>query len=126
MKLTVKVKQKWMKMIHMLAVTLELVMMLPTGQMILSPFQEGLIESDADSYYAEGASIAADGIEEPTSYPGAIASLNQSKWEEAMQAEMRSLKYNDVWELVELPEDRKVVGKWIYKVKVDNDVCGQV
>ena len=73
-------------------------------------------------YYAEGASIAADGIEEPTSYQGAVASPNRSKWEEAMQAEMRSLESNNVWELVELPEDRKVVGsKWVYKVKVDSD-----
>ena len=73
-------------------------------------------------YYAEGAFIAADGIEEPTSYQEAVASPNKSKWEEAMQAEMGSLQHNDVWELVELPEDCKVVGsKWVYKVKVDSD-----
>ena len=77
------------------------------------------------TYYSEGASVAAGGIEEPTSYQEAEASPNKSKWEEAMQAEMRSLRRNDVWELVELPENRKVVGsKWVYKVKVDGD--GQV
>lgn len=73
-------------------------------------------------YYAEGAFITAVGEEEPTSYQEAVASPNKSKWEEAMQAEMRSLERNNVWELVELPEDRKVVGsKWVYKVKVDGD-----
>ncbi len=35
---------------------------------------------------------------------------------------MQSLLDNDVWELVELPENRKPVGsKWVYKVKVDGD-----
>ena len=39
-----------------------------------------------------------------------------------MQTEMRSLECNNVWELVELPEDRKVIGsKWVFKVKVDGD-----
>ena len=39
-----------------------------------------------------------------------------------MKAELRSLQHNDVWELVELPKDRKLVGsKWVYKVKVDGD-----
>ncbi len=37
---------------------------------------------------------------------------------------MRSLKDNDVWELVKLPENRKVVGsKWVFKVKIDGDCC---
>ena len=74
------------------------------------------------NYYSEGASVAAGGIEEPTSYQEAEASPNKSKWEQAMEAEMRSLRRNDVWELVELPENRKVIGsKWVYKVKVDSD-----
>ena len=74
------------------------------------------------NYYAEGASIATDGIEEPASYREAVASPNKSKWEEAMEAEMSSLQRNNVWELVELPEDRKVVGsKWVFKVKFDGN-----
>ncbi len=41
-----------------------------------------------------------------------------------MESEMRSLKENDVWELVKLPENRKVVGsKWVFKVKIDGDGC---
>ena len=39
-----------------------------------------------------------------------------------MKTEMESLKINDVWELVELPEDRKVIGsKWVFRVKTDAD-----
>ena len=35
---------------------------------------------------------------------------------------MQSLKENDAWELVKLPEDRKVVGsKWVYEVKTGAD-----
>ena len=35
-----------------------------------------------------------------------------------MEAEMQSLQGNDVWELVELPEDRKPVGsRWVFKMK---------
>ena len=39
-----------------------------------------------------------------------------------MEREMKSLHSNEVWELVEPPPDRKVVGnKWIFKRKVDAD-----
>ncbi|ORU94049.1 MAG: hypothetical protein A6F71_09125 [Cycloclasticus sp. symbiont of Poecilosclerida sp. M] len=39
-----------------------------------------------------------------------------------MKAEMRLLQDNDVWELVELPKDRKNVGsKWVFKVKTNED-----
>ena len=39
-----------------------------------------------------------------------------------MEKEMESLCANKVWELVELPPNRKVVGsKWIFKRKVDAD-----
>ena len=39
-----------------------------------------------------------------------------------MKTEIESLKINDVWELVELPEDHKVIGsKWVFRVKTDAD-----
>ena len=42
-----------------------------------------------------------------------------------MEREITSLKGNDVWELVKLSQNRKVVGsKWVFKVKVDAN--GQV
>ena len=39
-----------------------------------------------------------------------------------MEKEMESLRVNDVWDLVELPKDRKTVGsKWLFKVKIGAD-----
>ena len=37
-----------------------------------------------------------------------------------MKYEMKSMKYNDVWDLVKLLEGAKPIGcKWIYKTKQD-------
>ena len=58
-------------------------------------------------------------IKEPKSVSEAQA--NQ-KWLEAMENEIGSLHDNNVWELVELPEDQKAVGsKWVFKVKTNAD-----
>ena len=39
-----------------------------------------------------------------------------------MEKEIRSIKVNEVWELVELPKGKKTIGcKWVYKRKVDID-----
>ena len=55
-------------------------------------------------------------IEEATSCPDSL------EWMQAMEAEMKSLKANDVWELVDLPAGKKAVGsKWVYKVKTGAD-----
>ena len=42
-----------------------------------------------------------------------------------MKTEITSLRENDVWNLVELPVGKKVVGcKWVYKVKQEQmDLC---
>ena len=46
------------------------------------------------------------------------AQTNQ-KWLEAMENEIGSL-HNNVWEHIELPEDRKAVGsKWVFKLKTN-------
>ena len=51
--------------------------------------------------------------ENPDSFHGVVSGPNSVKWKQAMEREMRSLRENEVWELVELPPDRKVVGsKW--------------
>lgn len=41
---------------------------------------------------------------EPESIEEATTCSESSKWTQAMETEMKSLKDNDVWELVELPE----------------------
>ncbi len=55
--------------------------------------------------------------EEPAS---ATTSPECSEWTQAMEAEMKLLKDNDVWEIVKIhvPAGKKGVGsKWVYKIK---------
>ena len=48
-----------------------------------------------------------------------MASSNKSKWHEAMKKEMESLFENKVWDLVEPPKGRKIVGsKLVFKEKM--------
>ena len=59
-------------------------------------------------------------VEDPTSYKEAIKSMNSSKWQVAMEDELKSMASNDVWDLVEVPNGAKRVGcKWVYKTKYD-------
>ena len=60
--------------------------------------------------------------QDPCSVSEARSAPDKDEWERAMNMEMDSLHANEVWELVEPPADRKVVGsKWIFKRKVDAD-----
>ena len=60
--------------------------------------------------------------QDPSSVAEARSAPDNVKWEKAMGREMKLLRSNEVWELVEPPPDRKVVGKkWIFKRKVDAD-----
>ena len=62
----------------------------------------------------------ADNTCDPKSVDEAVSSNNKEKWMEAMKNEIDSLKGNDVWDLVKLPEGRKAVGsKWVFKTKHD-------
>ena len=64
----------------------------------------------------------ADNTCDPKSVDEAVSSNNKEKWMEAMKNEIDSLKGNDVWDLVKLPEGRKAVGsKWVFKTKHDAD-----
>ncbi|KAH9784249.1 retrovirus-related pol polyprotein from transposon RE1 [Citrus sinensis] len=48
--------------------------------------------------------------------------LKDPKWEAAMNDEMRSLQKNQIWELVDLPPEKKPVGcRWIYTIKYKAD-----
>ena len=71
------------------------------------------------TYYGEWATTANDDGCEPRTMNEA---LSTPKWEKARKTEMESLKINDLWELVQLPEDRKVIGsKWVFRFKTDAD-----
>ncbi|KAJ9554358.1 hypothetical protein OSB04_018403 [Centaurea solstitialis] len=60
--------------------------------------------------------------DDPINLKEALSSSNSQKWIDAMADEMKSMKDNDVWDLVELPKDAKPIGyKWIFKTKKDSN-----
>ena len=59
--------------------------------------------------------------DDPVSFSQAMNNENGDKWLDAMKDELKSMKQNDVWDLVELPEGCKRVGcKWVFKTKRDS------
>jgi hypothetical protein len=76
-----------------------------------------------DNYVSFVALISNDG--EPSCYQEVMDGTESAKWKITMKEEMDALERNKTWDLVELPEGRKVVGcKWVYKLKkgVDDKV----
>ena len=42
------------------------------------------------------------------------------EWQTAMEAEIKALNDRDVWELVDLPHNRKPIKcRWVYDIKTD-------
>ncbi|KAL4369603.1 hypothetical protein GQ457_05G026510 [Hibiscus cannabinus] len=59
------------------------------------------------------------GVAEPETYEQAF---EDKRWQQAMENEMSMIKKNQAWELVDRPNDRKVIGvKWVYKIKLYHD-----
>ncbi|GJX35221.1 retrotransposon protein, putative, ty1-copia subclass [Tanacetum coccineum] len=59
---------------------------------------------------------------EPANYKAALLDPESDKWLDAMNVEMQSMKDNEVWDLVDLPPNGKIVGrKWLFKKKTDVD-----
>ena len=74
------------------------------------------------SYYGEWETAANHDKYEPRTVKEVLSSPQKAKWVKAMEKEMESLKTNEVWNLVELPENRKTVGsKWVFRVNTDGD-----
>ena len=70
------------------------------------------------NFYTPGATCTVADIRDPLSRKEALDSGSSSEWVNAMEKEMESLLVNEVWDLVELPKDRKAVGsKWVFKTK---------
>lgn len=64
------------------------------------------------------ANIVDKSQKEPVNIEDALKGPNKDKWKNVMKQEMKSLEENEIWDLVELPKNRKVVGsKWVYKLK---------
>ncbi|RVW67823.1 Retrovirus-related Pol polyprotein from transposon TNT 1-94 [Vitis vinifera] len=58
---------------------------------------------------------------DPESFSQAMSCKESELWYNAMKDEMSSMKCNDVWDLVELPNGVKTIGcKWVFKTKKDS------
>lgn len=80
-------------------------------------FRRSSRERRKTDFYGVRVTVA-DASEDPTSLKEVLASTDKTKWVNAMEKEMESLHSNDVWDLVELPKDKKAVGsKWVFKTK---------
>nr|KYP31853.1 Retrovirus-related Pol polyprotein from transposon TNT 1-94 [Cajanus cajan] len=59
---------------------------------------------------------------EPQSFIEAIEMNDKEKWLQAMEEELQSLKENETYELVELPQGRKALkNKWVFKLKTEEN-----
>lgn len=48
--------------------------------------------------------------------------LENPKWKHAMKEELFMIEKNQTWELVDKPQDRKVIGvKWVFRTKLNSD-----
>ncbi|GJX15366.1 retrotransposon protein, putative, ty1-copia subclass [Tanacetum coccineum] len=73
-------------------------------------------------YYVDAEEHKLEDHGEPTNYRVAFLDPKFDKWLEAMNVEMQSMKDNQVWNLVDLPPNYKIVGsKWLFKKKTDMD-----
>ena len=46
------------------------------------------------------------------------STLSDEKWREVIRIEMKVLKKNGTWEIVELPQNKRAVGcKWVFTIK---------
>ena len=73
-------------------------------------------------YYGVRVYTAAELQKEPQTVTEALNCPEKEQWEAAMQKEMDSIYSNNVWDLVEQPENRKPIGsKWVFKKKTKAD-----
>ena len=63
---------------------------------------------------------------EPNREPQTYSEVMQSKgWQEAIASEVKSIKENETWEVVDLPAGKRTISaKWIFREK--NDTSGEV
>ncbi|KAL0433573.1 UNVERIFIED_CONTAM: Retrovirus-related Pol polyprotein from transposon TNT 1-94 [Sesamum latifolium] len=58
---------------------------------------------------------------DPETFSQAMISRESNLWYDAMKEEMNSMAFNQVWDLVELPDGFKAIGcKWVFKTKKDS------
>ena len=64
----------------------------------------------------------AETVRDPRTYKQALKSAQAENWKVAMDDEYHSLMKHDIWNLVDLPQGKNLVGcKWVYKTKLKAD-----
>ena len=86
--------------------------------------RSGRIRQEPERYYGflliENGDLMLIDQDEPLTYQDAMNSPNSERWLEAMKSEMDSMFDNQVWTLVDPPEEVKPIGcKWVFKKKID-------
>ncbi|KAJ9566931.1 hypothetical protein OSB04_002897 [Centaurea solstitialis] len=80
------------------------------------------VRQQPDRYLGFLVSQVGGDLNEPTSYGEAVSGSESEQWQDAMKAEMQSMYDNQVWELTDLPQHCRAVGrKWGFKKKTDMD-----
>ena len=73
-----------------------------------------------DYVYLQESEFDSGDINDPLSYSQAMSSPQAALWKKAMEEELESMSKNNVWTLVELGSNTKLIGsKWVYKTKRD-------
>lgn len=68
--------------------------------------------------------LRTEDIKVPENVKDVKSSKMCEEWKTSMETEMTALKYNNTWELVDLPEGKKPIGcKWVFTVKSDKNGC---
>ncbi|KAJ9567138.1 hypothetical protein OSB04_003104 [Centaurea solstitialis] len=80
------------------------------------------VRQEPDRYLGFLVSQVGGDLNESTSYGEPVSGSESKQWQEAMKAEMQSMYDNQVWELTDLPQHCRAVGrKWVFKKKTDMD-----
>ncbi len=79
-----------------------------------------LAETEENDTYSFLINKAIQDGEVPQTYEKTLQSEMRRHWVSAMEAEIASMKENQVWDLVPLPQGKRVVGcKWVFAIKLD-------
>ena len=71
--------------------------------------------------YLQESDVDIGAEDDSTLFSQATCSSKSILWYNAMKDEMDSMTNNQVWDLVELPKEAKVIGcKWVFKTKRDS------
>ncbi|KAJ9542356.1 hypothetical protein OSB04_028862 [Centaurea solstitialis] len=74
------------------------------------------VRQEPDRYLGFLVSQDSGDLNEPTSYEEAVSGSESEQWKEAMKAEIQSMYDKQVWELTDLPQHCRAVGrKWVFK-----------